>query len=611
MSFYFANPWGLLGLLSLPAIVAIHMYHHRYPALLIAGAHLWGAEMRMTSAGRRRQRLPITASLLLELLAALILSFVLANPTFGDMGKVVHLVAILDNSASMRAAPPGAKSFRDQAIDELQRRLTATDRQTVVTLVTTGRRVKKLIGPVGWDEAKLALAQWQPNETRHDMQVAWDRAAQVAEGSGELLFLTDHPPAQGTPLPDDLEIISFGRKLDNVGFTAARWAFDSRTAQGTIFLRIHNFGTKPTEAVIHGDAGGQRLFSRSVSLSPNAAAPAEIPVPGGVGELKVTLEAPGDPLDVDNSVVLIEPKVQSVRIQVALPENSPGRREVDKVLAVIPDVDRNAGENRHLLIGPAGELPPSDARLWWLGVGPVDPSPAAGEAARDLVGPFLLQKQHPLLSGVVLGGVVWGGVQELSFECSPIVSAGKTTLLGQLPGTSTTAFLMNLDFARSNLGESPDWPILLLNLIEQRRLALPGMQQWNYRLNEDVQFRLFEGLLDPAGEQPPPLTLKSAAGERPLVRDRMVYILGLEETGVYEVREGDSSFAKFSVNFFDPAESDLTSLAPFERAPPAPPLELFAPDDPYSWIIMLGTLLIVLLVFLDWLVLNPRSAAAR
>ncbi|MCX7825822.1 MAG: hypothetical protein N2689_09725, partial [Verrucomicrobiae bacterium] len=37
------------------------------------GAHLWGAETRVTDSGRRRDRLPITPSLVLELLAALLL----------------------------------------------------------------------------------------------------------------------------------------------------------------------------------------------------------------------------------------------------------------------------------------------------------------------------------------------------------------------------------------------------------------------------------------------------------------------------------------------------------------------------------------------------------
>ena len=36
----FANPLGLFGLLTLPAILAIHLFHRRFPPLLVAGLHL-------------------------------------------------------------------------------------------------------------------------------------------------------------------------------------------------------------------------------------------------------------------------------------------------------------------------------------------------------------------------------------------------------------------------------------------------------------------------------------------------------------------------------------------------------------------------------------------
>ena len=80
----FANPWGLLGLLAVPAILILHLYYRRFPPLLIGGLHLWGVQTQVREAGRRRERLPITASLLLELLAAAVLSLVLAQPRWAE-----------------------------------------------------------------------------------------------------------------------------------------------------------------------------------------------------------------------------------------------------------------------------------------------------------------------------------------------------------------------------------------------------------------------------------------------------------------------------------------------------------------------------------------------
>src|SRR3990172_7221022 len=101
----FANPWGLLALLSLPAIAVIHLYRRRFPPLQIAGLHLWGIESEVRAAGRRRERLPITATLLLELLAGLLLALLLSRPRLADLDSIEHLVVVLDNSASMQARP--------------------------------------------------------------------------------------------------------------------------------------------------------------------------------------------------------------------------------------------------------------------------------------------------------------------------------------------------------------------------------------------------------------------------------------------------------------------------------------------------------------------------
>src|SRR5690606_32535277 len=134
----FANPWGLLGLLSLPIITAIHLYQRRFPPLLVAGAHLWGAETRIQTAGRRRDRLPITSSLLLELLAGLVFSFALAQPRFGEMSSVAHLVVVLDNSASMSGIPAGESAFREQAVAAIGERMDHLGRDARVTFIRSG-----------------------------------------------------------------------------------------------------------------------------------------------------------------------------------------------------------------------------------------------------------------------------------------------------------------------------------------------------------------------------------------------------------------------------------------------------------------------------------------
>lgn len=619
---HFANPWGLLGLIALPVILVIHLYHRRYPPLLVAGLHLWGVETHTTTAGRTRERLPITPSLLLELLAALVLSFVLADPRWGNVGKVVHLVVVLDNSASMSSKPPGLneKSFREAAVEEIERRIPKLPRGSVVTLLRTGRRPEMLVGPaIAWDEAKLKLAEWQPALPKHDFQATWDLAAQLSAETGELLFLTDVVPEENVPMPKSMEVVSLGKALANVSISAARWdfGFDSESGKGRVFVRLTNHGQRSTNVQVVGSVGEppRKVFANDVALDGGASAPMEVAVPGGLGRLTITAESIGDGLPLDNRVELIEPKVRTLHYAINLPKDSPATRHVERVLKGMPDVSLTNREAAELVIASAQPLPPSRRDLWWLGIGPFDSEEEPLKAAKDLIGPFVLEKQNPLLDGLTLNGVVWGGVQPLKLDLSPIITSGALPLLSRLNGSRTTAYLLNIDFAKSNLAESPDWPILLSNLVELRRENLPGLRRWNYRLNEEIRFRLAEDLPSNASTSEAnteaadsrPLVLIQNGQRRALARTTIVEVPPLDETGVFSIVDGERLVGEFAVNFHDTEESTLSGLRPGRRDPAkdASASAGFQIDQPLTWMILLGIAVITLAAFADWHVLQP------
>lgn len=605
---YFANPIGLVGLLSLPAIAIIHLYHRRFPPRLIAGLHLWGEEVRQPTAGRKRERLPVTPSLLLELLAALMLTLILSQPRFGTMDEVTHLIAVLDNSASMGATGGDDVPFREKAISEVQSRMDEAPRGSVVTVILTGRRPVMLAGPaVDWETARAALSRWRPASTRHDVLPALDMARQLAENGGTVLYVTDALPDENERFQPTVEIVAVGQSLSNVAFTAARWTLDPETLNGKVFVRLANFGPRSGEVRITGRSGANTVFSSKITLPGGAERSLEAPVPGGLGRIDIRAESPDDPLAIDNQVALVEPRLRSVAVSNQLPATSFSGRAFQRVLDALPDVRESAGQDAHLVIAPGGLLPASRSDLWWLGVGPLNPSEEARKSARDLLGPYLIEKRHPLLEGILLSGIVWAGVQPVDIAVAPLISAGSQKLLCQLDGTQTTAYLLNVDLERSNLTESPDWPILLSNLIELRRESLPGLRRWNYRLNEDIVFRLFEGAVEPEAARDRELSLTSDQGSRILARSAVVEVPPLDDAGVFTVLDGETPFGQFAVNYFDAEESQLTQLGSGHRPPVVAEEEIrFEIDDPYTWLILVGLPLVILLAFADWFVLRPR-----
>ena len=610
---------GLFGFLSLPAIVALHLYQRRFPRMAVAGLHLWTGHVDSRDAGPKRDRLTITPSLLLELLAATLLTLVIAGPRLESTRSAQHLVIVLDDSASLATAPEGT-SLRDVAVERVKTRIEELPADSVVTILLSGQRPTMLAGPATDPESATAkLTDWKPSQPQHDFQSAWDYAQQLASESGQMLFVTDRLPDRKSPAPKRMDVISVGKPADNIALTAARWSLTPvpgenggpvRGIVGRVFLWVHNFSISSAAISVRGaDSGGNEVFSKPLTLAGQSGRKLDVPVPGGVGTLKIALKSDRDELAIDSKITMIEPEMRPVNVHLDLPKTPKAAQQIDKVLRLLPGVRFTAAENAHLLIQTGGTLPLSRPDLWWLGVGPIDVSDAARKAAKTPSDefPFLIERNHPLLKDVTLDGVRWAGVQPLKPETTPLISAGGTVLLGKLKGTLTTAFVLNIDLERSTLEKSPDWPILLQNLIELRRAALPGLRRWNYRRGENVVFELPANRIDSDGT----LTLVHGDEKRTLARARIVQVTAPGKAGLYEVTDGETRVGRFAVGFLDARESDLSGLRPGVRPPVDGTRESgFLVDRPFSPLLLSLLALALVALIVDWWVLRPKQQTA-
>ena len=641
---YFANPWGLLGLLALPAIVVLHLFHRRFPPRLVGGLHLWGVEQRIPIEGRRRETLPITPSLLLELLAALLLTLLLSQPRFSDPDGVEHFIVVLDNSASMASVGGDGLAARDRTIAELRQRVEPSAGNARVTFIATGRRPALVAGPAAeWSEAQAALDEWRPELPGHSPQSAIDLGIQLAEDGGQVLFLTDRLPDtdSGEPgvtsgIPESVEVVAGGLPLANLAITSAHWSLDPQTLTGTVDLRVANLGPRPQAATVRGTVAGKPVFESRLDLEPQAESALQAPVPGGVGELRVSLSGAEDALALDSEVTLIEPKLRSVHVDVEFSDDDPRRTDVLRVLNQIPAASLNSSV-AELSIGPAVPADGQTDGQWRLSIGPFaatraettgTPSPPEGDTSGTdslqpvtVAGPYLLDKRNPLLEGVQLDGVVWGGAFPLANDYSPLISCGSVPLLVQRAGNRTTTYDLNIDLARSNLTESPDWPILLNNLVTLRQQALPGLSRWNFRVNEDVRFCIAPAALRSASATTEPsttasselveLTLTHNSGSRTISTLGLIELPAVEHPGIYTLSRGDQVIERFAVNFFDRSESDLLARQSGTRPPVtdgAP--QLLEINSSTNWLVLAALLILLALVLSDWFVVRRRSAKA-
>ena len=265
-----------------------------------------------------------------------------------------------------------------------------------------------------------------------------------------------------------------------------------------------------------------------------------------------------DALARDDEVVLAEPRPRIVGVENRLPAGR-GRDALAKALAAVAGVtSTDAG---HLVFLGADTLDrPQAPGVWRVGFGRAPASWLAGDAPQDYVGPFVLEKRHPLLQGVTLGGVVWAGAMPLaSGAVRPLISTGEHALVG-LAGSARTPepnVVVNLDLDRTNLIRSPDWPILISNLVEMRRESLPGPERWNYRVGEWVRVRLGR---EPKG----PLRVRCGGIERTLPATRLLEFVAPSPGGLLQIVEGpervggsETVLFELGVNFLDETESNL------------------------------------------------------
>jgi hypothetical protein len=596
----FTTPLGLLALLAIPAIVAIHLFRRRFPVRPVAGLFLWRSPRQTPEEGRKIARLPITASLLLECLAALALALILAGARVSSAGVSQHLVVLLDDSSSMAAVNARGESARDRAVLRVLTELGRLGAGARVTLVRSGDRPSVLAGPAAFAvEARPALDAWKPDAPHHSLALGIQLARQLAGRTGRLMVMSDLTPAShGQSDVEGALWVSVGESLANAGIIAAERTTSLDDGQGTVSLTLGNYSASPARRRLavsvlgKTDKNDTNVLARELDVPPGISS-LTLPLPAGLPAVRVAMS--DDALARDNDAILAEPRARIVGVENRLRDGR-GRQALIKALDALSGVTQSA--SAHLVFADASELgTPQTPGVWRAGFGRAPAAWLAPGEARDFIGPFVLEKRHPLLQGMTLGGVVWAGALPLAAGAvRPLASAGDRVLIGM----TEPAILFNLDLDRTNLVRTPDWPILISNLIEMRRQSLPGPERWNYRVGEWVRVRLGQ---DPKS----PLRIRCGAVERALPAGRQLEFVAPSPGGLLQILEGDQVLFELGVNFLDESESDLRRQSTAEAGGLTQAAGLRAESgpssDPLFWVLLtIGGAAIVA----NWCLLSPR-----
>ncbi len=121
-----------------------------------------------------------------------------------------------------------------------------------------------------------------------------------------------------------------------------------------------------------------------------------------------------DVLRVDNEVVLLPEPNKTVRVDLRLRDDAL-RALVEKAMRSLPNVALAAGDP-DLVITDESEANIENADAWTLRI-------TAEKEAAGFLGPFVVDRAHPLTEGLSLGGVVWGGGKSQQLAGTPVITA--------------------------------------------------------------------------------------------------------------------------------------------------------------------------------------------
>jgi hypothetical protein len=539
----FTTPLALVGLASLPALVAIYFFRSRPSKQVVSSLLLWIDPKITKEGGGRFERLRTPLLFWLELVALLLLTLAATGPLLSAGNSSRPLVVVLDDSFSMLAGGP--ESPRKRAANALLEELKRTNRWSV-RLVLAGQR-PQILGEGTYQGARVEklLDGW----TCHSAGAALDSAVALAlELGGDLatvLVLSDHPPAS-PPDPGRVRWWAFGTARPNWAFVNANRV--SGSSGDRLLLEIANLANETRSTTLRIEAGepARELKRSEIQLKPLETQRVVMEVPGGHAAPRIRALIDDDDLPFDNSVTLLSAPRRMVGYDVRLTD-AKIRTSVEKALTASGDA-KPADDKTHLIFRDSdvegGRSDQDDA--WGIRI-------VVDKEAEAFTGPFVLDRSHPLIQGLSLTGVVWGGGKS-RLTGAPVVMAGNVQLLTDSESpTGKHDLQLKLRQDLSTLLESPAWPALIWNMVQWRALYLPGLDRTNVRLGQEASWTL--------GSHTESIEIASPDGEVSSmpVHGRRVTVRA-EHPGIYRLRAGQES-VEFGANPLARDESDLTACA--------------------------------------------------
>jgi hypothetical protein len=492
-SLFFANPWGLVALAAVPALIAIHFLQERSRRVRASTLFLLERAAPLPSGGMRFEKFRSSLPFWMQLVAILAITWLLADPRWVRSDSRQTVVVVLDSSASMDA-------FRERTIDLLRRRLASWNAVASWTdwhLLETGPGRPPLYAGRNIKELLAATDAWRPTLGTHDAAGSLALAETLVPGAaGVVVLVTD----RRTIVPGGVAVLSAGEPFDNVGFSGGDGVQDDERLMWRALVTNHGDSSEDREIVPRVmDAEGRPMAIGQpyvIRLEPGQSRTVEGEWPEGAERMVLALSA--DRFAIDDALPLVRPVSRSVKVALAI--SGPAADLMGRMVKAVDGVEVVAdAASADVVIGPINAVPEND------GIQLVvtdessseNPGESPSSSTRKPVAydpAWVTAEDHPLTRDLGWGGLMSGPAGNLAITVSdepllwkggkPLAFVRSTVLPG---GRRVQNLVLNFDVAGSTAARSPAVVVLVQRFIDRIRTRIDRPWADNFETGQVIE----------------------------------------------------------------------------------------------------------------------------
>jgi Aerotolerance regulator N-terminal len=587
MPIVLTNLAGLWALLGIPAILLIHLLQRRAAPLLINTLFLLESLERESRSGHRVQRIRSSLPLWLQLLAVLVLTWLLVEPRWMRSEQISQHVIVLDSSASMAAF---AKERRAGLERMIQGRLDLPGDHlfTILESHQSGRTIYRGKAPLPFPEE---LVTWMPSQSDHSPDDALRTARSLAGTEGEVIMVTDHLIES---LPYGASLLAVGAPVNNVGF--AGMSVDESGAEALWMVTVRNYGADGQTRSYTVGSGAARSEPRQIDLKPGETRLLKGPFPEKADRITVSLTPDEFSLDDELPILLPEPKTITVRQTGAASASTLTNSLIEALPAILPAAPDAVADLTITTYNPLNPANPPDTAIILLHQEAVPQNYQSGPVVAE---------NHPLNEQLNWQGLIVRTTPSMPIDPAdqPLVWQGSRPLLLLREHQGRRQLLCNFDVVHSNASRLPAFIILVNRFVDRIRNGTVGFEKRNIDLHQRIALTI--DLSDSA----PPLGLRTKGGLQTIPVGQSGLLRAPASPGFFSIIQGEKNLLEAAAAFGDTREADFSRAA--SSPPPASVTRDASLHDSYRdpwW--QLWVLLGIILALLSWHFHERRSESA-